>query len=271
MLLLLMAMSPIVIFAYQARPFHLTTPQLKAVHRLVRHTELTEIQRSTLNRVLYAAYEKWAVKKAKDFQKFHRNKCRHLAEEDLVLVGKIGLWKAVTRFNGRQPLLHYASLYVKGELCQLLTSQYKGSIVPRKRRIESKQNYTRAELDDYNDKLGQCVIEYRDFNQFSQVGSTKHDDRAPKALLNVIKKEELEHVWLAVSTLTPTQKIAMHLKYNYALEKQRTNHQLALELGCCQETARTIVKTALYQVSVALSAGPFLENIQYQTPSVIPF
>ena len=119
---------------------YLTRLQYNSIVNLIKNPSTNFDQREKVNLLLYYAYEKWAIKKAIEFQKKHNYKCRNINKEELVLSSKIGLFRAIKKYNGKYNFLLYSEIYVKSELLKLLTDQYSSSILPKSYRKSRKQN-----------------------------------------------------------------------------------------------------------------------------------
>jgi RNA polymerase sigma factor (sigma-70 family) len=231
MFALTVAAASLLLLLCRVTTSHLTNNQLKSINRLIQHPKITQYQRVRLDNVLYRSYEKWAVKKAKDFRQLHRNKCRNIAADDLVLSSKIGLLHAIRRYDGTASLLNYANFYVRGELFRMVTAHYDSSIVPRKMRAAAKANFTNEVMQYYHNHLETRIIDYRgsDF-----IGSR------PAA-----KKHDYDQMWHRVAELDLFSQQVMRLKYSHEFEKLMTNAEVAQHVGKCQETVRMTVKRAL--------------------------
>jgi hypothetical protein len=97
-----------------------------SVRGILRHPGATEFQKQQIQNILYVAYEKWAIKQAGIFKRFHVYKCRDIALDELVLAGKWGLFKSTTNYNGQSAFISYAELYIHSELLRFMNSRLKG-------------------------------------------------------------------------------------------------------------------------------------------------
>jgi len=216
---------------------HLTTPQLGQIDRLIRNPRLTTLHRRTINRILYRSYEKWAVKSATRFRYKHRNKCRNIRKQDLILSSKIGLYKSIERYNGKYAFIPFSTLYVKGELYKTLTDHYSMSSVPRKERVMDKGNYTLAQMADYNTRLETPLLGYAQSWLFHDI--YRSDSENPLDTIN--SREVFEKAWIKVGQMDDFTRRAMQYKYDFEFNRIRTNAEVAELLACSEETARQSV------------------------------
>jgi RNA polymerase sigma factor (sigma-70 family) len=219
--------------------FHLSGTQMANIDRLIRTPGLTTKQRSMLDSVLYRSYEKWAVKKATDFRRLHRNKCRNIPKADLILSSKIGLYKAIKNYNGKYYLLNYSHLYVKRELLNMVSARYSDSIIPLKTRSLNKAHFSKEEMEQYNRDLEKTTHQYA----ISWTGA----DLRNKESYNCtgLDEETWAELWSRIDDLDPKTKRIIRLKYEYDFTRQFSNREVAELNGCSEETVRQAVLKGL--------------------------
>ena len=132
---------------------HLATPQIASIRNLIQHPKMTPRHRTTLNTVLYKAYEKWAVSRAVQFQSLHKNKCKNIDIAELVFASKIGLFKSIQKYNGKYDLRNYSYMYIQSELLSVVSDTYSSSILPKSIRRKKKTDFDKVESQVYNHLL----------------------------------------------------------------------------------------------------------------------
>jgi len=215
------------------RAIHLSPQQMYSARGLLLHPQLTPAQRSHVQNLLYRSHEKWAIKQAKEFKQFHKYKCGDISLDELVLSGKMGLFKSSRKYDGRTGFTRFAEIYVKSELIRTMTSRlsFTGGI-SRTERMAKKNpaNITRIlkQIDDLVETL-QAV------------------DRRP--LLQIQAEEYYTNIWEKINQLDNAfTKRVFWLKYDHKFNTQRSNREVA-ELMCCSEE---YVRLTLEQGKTAL-------------------
>lgn len=94
---------------------------------ILMHPAATEFHKSQIQNILYVAYEKWAIKQALTFKRFHSYKCRDISHNELILAGKWGLFKSTVKYNGSSTFISYAEIYIHSELLRFMNSRLKGT------------------------------------------------------------------------------------------------------------------------------------------------
>ena len=104
---------------------HLTHQQSFLARQILTHPEATEMHKYRVKSILYIAYEKWAIRRAVDFKRLHKYKCRNISFDELILAAKLGLHKSTNRYNGRSRFVSYAEIYVHSELLMFMSRRLK--------------------------------------------------------------------------------------------------------------------------------------------------
>jgi len=210
---------------------HLNNYQITLINNLIQNPLLQNKQRETINLVLYNAYEKWAIKKALDFKKLHKYKCNNIKTEELVFSSKIGLFKAIKKYNGQNNLINYSSIYVNWELLKVLTDKYSLSILPKNYRRKNKTKFSKEELYKYKLLLNTKFGCYYEFWQLDSIFVNNNEDVSDR----IIKKyDDINKLNLLVSNLSPFSKRILFLKYNNDNNTNFSNKKIS-ELMCCSE------------------------------------
>jgi hypothetical protein len=140
----------------QVASLHLNGNQIKMINNLLKNPDLRSLDREKINSVLYIAYEKFAIKKALEFKSVHKYKCTNMQKEEIILSSKIGLFKAIQKYNGKYDFINYATIYINSELFRLLTDKYSLSSLPKSYRSASA---SRRKKDATADNKGLGILD----------------------------------------------------------------------------------------------------------------
>jgi RNA polymerase sigma factor (sigma-70 family) len=207
---------------------------MNSIVNLIKKQSLNLEQREKINKILYLSYEKWAIKKALDFKKFHNFKCTNINKQDLILSSKMGLFKSINKYNGNSSFIYFSEIYIKSELFKTLTNHFSLSIIPKNIRNKSKKDFSNQELLEYNKLLQPTYISHQNNWQFNKIFGLKTEEFSDKFLKDEAKLELIKKVWKIVDELKPFKKKIFYLKYDFELNKIKSNKQIA-ELMCCSE------------------------------------
>lgn len=199
------------------RAIHLSPEQMYSARGLLLHPQLTSAQRSHVQNLLYRSHEKWAIKKAKEFKQFHKYKCGDISLDELVLSGKMGLFKSSRKYDGRTGFTRFAEIYVKSELIRTMTSRLSfTNSVSRKTRMAKNTNATR-------------ILEQID--SLVEILPSQHNPH----LEHIYKQEYYSQIWGKIGNFDDAfTKRVFWLKYDREFKSQRSNADVA-ELMCCSE------------------------------------
>lgn len=214
---------------------HLNNYQINLINKLIQKPSLTYKQRHTINIILYKAYEKYAIKKAIDFKLIHKYKCSDINLDELILDSKIGLYKAIRKFNGKFNFINYSSFYIKSELLKAITNKYSLSMVPKKYRMKSKLAISKKELKQYKALLKiNLFCKYQPY-YLNCILINKYSENI-QSLLD--KKYEMNEIIYKLKNIkNPFLKRIIYLKYFYN-KKKLTNKQISNLMCCSEETIR---------------------------------
>jgi RNA polymerase sigma factor (sigma-70 family) len=220
---------------YTVCSFHLTVYQCSLISKLVVSNKLTNIQRDKINRILFKAYDKYSIKQSYDFKKLHYHKCRDIDIREMIMCSRIGLWKAIQRYNGKYNLINYSKIYIKSELLRLLTDKYSLSVLPKEVRTKSKAKYTAEELKTYKQLLqGETSNYYTNWQLDAMYRGEQKD-----SLHRMTEKHEVfEQIDILSRKTSPEIRNILHLKYLSDDTKVLSNKKIATLLSCSEETIR---------------------------------
>ena len=203
---------------------------MTTIHRLTKYDKIDSRERDQVNKILYRSYEKFAVAKAYEFKNTHIFKCKNIDKDELVLSSKVGLYKAIQRYNGNHSLIGFSEIYIKGELLKTLTSHFSMSILPKRLRMKNKKNFTKEEMIHYKNNFQPKWMDTFDMDGLSS--------NQPTTIDRVIEKEEKDmyyrELWDRIHELNPFTKRIFFLKYDYYFHPIRSNKDIG-ELMCVSE------------------------------------
>ena len=223
---------------YKLQINNLSNIQWKQINTIISHPKITPILRNKVNQLIYSKYETWAIHKAYVFKKTHRYNSRNINIQDLILYSLEGLYKATTKYNGKSSFHTYAEIYVNGQLYSGLTTLQSITNIPKQiRKQKEKTNYK-----IYKKKLNTQFVGYDDYWIFDKVNLREKKEKDDED-----SKEFIQSFWNEInsnSTNAFTRRI-FHYKYNYYLDKIRSNKEISIQMSCSEETVRQHLKTSM--------------------------
>ena len=214
---------------------HLNSYQVGLINKLIQTPNLKHQERNTINSLLYKSYEKLAIKTAIEFKIKHKYKCANIKTEELILSSKIGLFKAVKKYNGKSDFAEYSNIYMKSELLKLLTDTYALSSLPKRIRRESRIEDSQIDMQKYKHLLRvNLSIMYEPW-QIDEIFVGKEEPIIDR----IHKKYSISD---AMNSHSPFRKRILYLKYFLHENRVLSNKHVA-ELMCCSE--ETVRKTLL--------------------------
>jgi RNA polymerase sigma factor (sigma-70 family) len=254
-LFLLGSTLPLLLFSYSYKieTKSITTPitinQWNHIKKFLSYKDLTESMKTRINKLLYYKYETMAYWKAYQFKKFHSYKCKHLSVIELSLYSKMGLYKAIQKYNPTYPFYQFISFSIHRELCKGLTELYPICAITKSERIKKKRfskiyftnHLTVAEKKAlwrektlYQKLLQTKFIGKEDWLIDKNRGKEKEDSIDSQ----IVEKETYEDMWRKIHSLKPFQKRVFQLKYDFYFNKIRSNLEIAELMGCSEEWIR---------------------------------
>ena len=218
---------------------NLSNIQWKQINTILTHPKITPIMRHKINQLIYSKYETWAIHKAYVFKRTHRYNSRNINIQDLILYSLEGLQKATTKYNGKSSFHTYADIYVNGQLYVGLTGLQSITNIPKQiRKQKEKTNYP-----IYKKKLNTQFVGYDDYWIFDKIREKKEKEKDDQE----DSKEFIRSFWNEINSNTTnafTRRI-FHYKYNYYLDKIRSNKEISIQMSCSEETVRQHLKTSM--------------------------
>jgi RNA polymerase sigma factor (sigma-70 family) len=175
--------------------------------------------------------------KAKEFKRFHRQKCKHIPLEELQVYARLGLMNAIRNYKGKSLFSKYANIYIQGQLYRGMTELHPLTIAsPRDRKNKTlsstKQKYMLATYFFGNKEWMIDKIQYSKNNDVNDV-LNKHVVK--EEFYNIINQSNIQ-----------TQRMIRY-KFDYEWNQLRTNKQVAELMACSEEHVRKTMKNIVLQ------------------------
>ena len=217
---------------------YLSKPQWAKINSLIKKTDIPLVVRDKINNILYTYYEKWALKKAKEFKRFHKHKCINIKLDELELYSKFGLHKATLNYNGNSSFVNYADKYILGELYNGLTKLHTLTILPesyRKKNIENKKNVKNIPMNVMDTQF----VSFDNYWIFDN-----HYKHIENQHLNniIVNDEQTVLVNYIHSKLDTFSKRVFYYKYDMNFKPIRSNKVIAELMCCSEEKVRVVLK-----------------------------
>lgn len=218
-------------FKMNTNSVYLSKSQWQSIHSLLKNPSLTVEMRNKINTIIYNSYETYALVKAYEFKTFHKYKCQNIKLDELKLYSKVGLSKAVKKYNGCSYFTNYADKYIKWELYKGLTDLYPLTSIPKSDRRKGLA-YRDASL-----KLpATTFVSYENYWLFDKCNSEPFSGNLDIIIESDDRRALLEFIHLS---LDPFSKQVFFYKYDTAFNVIRTNKHIANLLCVSEETIRT--------------------------------
>lgn len=229
----------IMLFFALIETLHLTPKQMYSARGILMNPTITQTQRESIQKLLYTAHEKWAIKKAVEFKKFHHYKCRDISTNELVLSSKFGLLKSSRIYKGWSPFTKFSEIYVKSELLRTMTRRLSVTSCISMRDRMRNEVPVRNEVPMRNE-VHNAV---RNKNIQRPISSIKHNLKSdtPTPIENSAENNFYQNAWEYVDTLDAFTKRITWLKYDPEFKVKNSNKQIAELMCCSEETVRKAI------------------------------
>lgn len=217
----------IIIFFQASNP--LTKQHWVQIDTLMKNPSLTHKMREKIAEKITEHYKYYADKKAIEFKKLHKFKCRSIHVDDLKTASRIGLYKASLRYNGNYHFFNYMNIYIKGELLKCMTDYFTITSVPkteRRKKVTKLEKYHNLKLITTYVKSHE-EFKYETFRKLTV--NTMESKFTYQKIWNEIK-EELQN--------DPFTWRCMILKYDFEFNKIRSNLEISKYMVCSEEFVR---------------------------------
>lgn len=212
---------------------HLSPEQMYSTRGLLLKNTLTVGQKISVQKLLYKTHEKWAIKKAVEFKQLHRYKCTDISMDELILCGKIGLFRSCQNYNGRSTFTKYAEIYVKSELLRFMSARLAGAILQtvsnKSGSIKKRANY-KALLD-----------RMETHPELASNPSFGGEEGGPSSQYNTHNRL-CNSMWQHINEQDGFTQRVFWYKYDCDFAQIRSNKQVAELMCCSEETVRKTVQ-----------------------------
>jgi DNA-directed RNA polymerase specialized sigma subunit len=246
----------------------ITNEQWNHIKNILKNKSTNPSIKKKVHHILYTKYENMAYWKAYQFKKFHSYKCRDISLAELSLYSKIGLYKAIEKYNPQYHFYPYLDTYINGELFKGLTDLYPICSISKRERMKKKnfsiihfvpsQTYKgdnkELQLERFENAITSekkaLFIKKLMHNKLLNTKFVGKDDWLIDKNLNhnenavlqtIVDKETYEEVWYKINhslDITPFQKRIFYLKYDSHFNKIRSNRKVAEFMECSEEYVR---------------------------------
>ena len=248
----------------------ITNEQWIHIKNILKHKDTPTSIKKRVHHILYTKYENMAYWKAYQFKKFHSHKCRDISLVELSLYSKIGLYKAIEKYNPQYHFYPYLDTYINGELFKGLTDLYPICSISKRERIQKKNfsliNFEQLKIKNKYDDNKELELQRFEnaittekkalfmrkmlHNKLLNTKFIGKDDWLIDKNLNhnentvlqtIVDKETYEEVWYKINhslDITPFQKRIFYLKYDSQFNKIRSNRKVAEFMACSEEYVR---------------------------------
>jgi len=212
---------------------YLTSNQWSYIKYILKHPQRTNYMVETINQVLYQHYRYKAHNIAYEFKSKYSVLCRHISITELNQYASKGLLMAIKNYNPKYPFANHMSLYVNSQLYVGLSKLQPLTIIPKHLRLSKKWKNENKIL--YK-RLTSTKLVGNDNYLYDLIEQTKKNKM--NHLENNSKSQMLIEIWSIIKSLDIESQKIMKYKYNFYLEKQRTNTHVAELMCCSDETIR---------------------------------
>ena len=212
---------------------YLTSNQWTLIKHILKHPQRTDYMVDTIHQILYQHYRYKAYDTAYNFKMKYTKLCGHISTTEMKQYASKGLLLAIKNYNPTYPFSNHMSLYVNSQLYIGLSNLQPLTIIPKTLRLSKKwRNENKVLYKNLtNTKLVGNDYYLYDINQGRNFSKTNH-------LENIQKYQHLLEIWSIVNSLDIEYKTIMNYKYNFYLQKIRSNEHIAELMCCSDETIR---------------------------------
>jgi DNA-directed RNA polymerase sigma subunit (sigma70/sigma32) len=220
---------------------YLSFYQWKTIKSLIQNRGTTDCMKIKINNIIYNYYEDWAINKAFQFKKTHRYKLKHISAYELSIYSKKGLWDAIRNYNGKNSFTNYATFYINGELYKGLTQLYPITSIPKSERMV-KKTFKGKEWFHYKRKLNTKFVGKEEWLIDININNKKENQLSMEVLDKYIE------FWKKINNIDAFSKRVFEYKYDFLLEKQRTNKHISKLMVCSEEHIRKNLQNTLEKI-----------------------
>lgn len=212
---------------------YLTNNQWTLIKHILKHPQRTHYMVDTIQQVLYQHYRYKAYGTAYEFKMKYSKLCSHISMTEMKQYAAKGLLMAIKNYNPEYSFGPHMSLYVNSQLYIGLSNLQPLTIIPRQLRLSKKWKNENSFLYKKltNTKLVGDDNYLYDLVEQRKKNKTNH-------LVNISNYQMLIEIWSIINNLDIEYQQIMNYKYNFYLQKLRTNRHVAQLMCCSDETIR---------------------------------
>ena len=211
---------------------YLTNNQWSHIKYILKHPQRTNYMVETIHQVLYQHYRYKAYSIAYDFKVKYSVLCSHISTIELNQYASKGLLLAIKNYNPKYPFSNHMSLYVNSQLYVGLSKLQPLTTIPIHLRL-SKQ--WKKENNLLYKRLTNTKLVGNDNYLYDIIQPIK---MKPNHLENISNYQMLTEIWCIINCLDIEYQQIMKYKYDFHLQKQRSNEHVAQLMCCSDETIR---------------------------------
>ncbi len=203
---------------------YLTNNQKYLIKTILKQPKSTPYMIDKIHQILYHQYPYKAMEMAFDFKKKYSIQTKHIQFIELKMYASKGLLLAIKKYNPEYPFITHMTIYVNGQLHQGICDLHPLTILPKTMRLSKKW---KAE----NKKTYNALI------KTTFVGNDEYlyEKNMNRHKVNNYKEYEIFiKVWNIINNLDIEYQRIMRYKYNFFMEKIRSNNEVS-QLMCCSE------------------------------------
>jgi hypothetical protein len=187
----------------------------------------------TIHQVLYQHYRYKAYDTAYEFKMKYSKLCSHISTTEMKQYASKGLLLAIKNYNPKYPFSNHMSLYVNSQLYIGLSNLQPLTTIPKNLRLSKKWKNDNRIL--YKKLTNTKLVGNDDY--LYNIIQDKNESKANN-LENISNYQMLVEIWSIVNSLDIEYQNIMKYKYNFHLEKLRSNSHVAQLMCCSDETIR---------------------------------
>lgn len=231
---------------------YLSHNQWNSIQTILQNRKISLEMRTTINKILFCAYENFAINQAYTFKKYHKQKCYNININDLILSSKLGLYKSVKKYKGASNFENYSRVYIQGELYKCLTDFHEINNIPKNIRKKRKSCLTFMERRKYNKGLKTSFVSTNDYWRFDKIQLNRNNNQNLDLNLDLDKEysesEKRLELWTKLNNYFQNDSFSIKnksiflLKYDVEFNVIRSNANISQIVGCSEENIRLILK-----------------------------
>ena len=234
---------------------------IKRIKYIIKHPETTPIMREEINNVLFEHYKSWATTKAIRFKRFHKHKCYHIPNDEIISIALFGLYKGIRKYNGNDTFVTYVDLHIKDSLYTGMTkllpiNTLTQTYLKKKKTIEENNKLHYVYLKPKHMGFDNYLMENSIYNDIHSNNNKWLNDE--NELMIKMK------IWDKIRQLPSFQMRIMYYKYSNDFQKLRSNGAIAEIMECSTGKVRIHLNKAKKTLLEFIASQPgFINTYKY--------